>query len=202
MNNQFLKEGRVKQKLQTRSEILNSARKLLNEQSRITLENVAEHAGISRATIYRYFSNIELLTTEALLDVHFLSPQELEIEVKGLSLEGSIHAIQRHYNKTSQEHETVFRRYLSVTLMESINSNKKLRGGRRIEALKLALKPFEKNLSSQDQKHLINISTLLMGIDALIVSKDVCGLNNEQTNELLSWALDLILDGVTKKRKE
>mgnify|MGYP001595255558 CR=1 FL=1 len=65
MKDQFLKEGRINQKLQTRSEILKSAQILLNKERQITLEKVAEHAGISRATIYRYFSNIELLTTEA-----------------------------------------------------------------------------------------------------------------------------------------
>ena len=198
MKDQFLKEGRINQKLQTRSEILKSAQVLLNKERQITLEKVAEHAGISRATIYRYFSNIELLTTEALLHTHFLRPDELQKKVEGLSLEETIHALQHHYNTISQEHELVFRRYLSVTLKESIISKKKLRGARRVEALKLALKPFEGLLSKEDHKRLIHISTLLMGIDALLVCKDVCELNNDEANELLEWALDLILAGVRR----
>lgn len=198
MKDLFLKEGRVNQKLQTRSEILKSAQMLLNKESRITLEKVAEHAGISRATIYRYFSNIELLTTEALLHTHFLRPEELQKEVVGLNLDETVHALQQHYNTISQEHELVFRRYLSVTLKESIISKKKLRGARRVEALKLALKPFENLLSKKDHRRLIHISTLLMGIDALLVCKDVCELNNDEANELLEWALDLILDGIRR----
>jgi AcrR family transcriptional regulator len=200
MKEQFLKEGRVNQKLQTRSEILKSAQVLLNKEPQITLEKVAEHARISRATIYRYFSNIELLTTEALLHTHFLRPEELQQKVEGLSMEQTIHALQQHYNTISQEHELVFRRYLSVTLKESIISKKKLRGARRVEALKLALKPFEGILSKEDHKKLIHISTLLMGIDALLVCKDVCELSNGEANELLEWALDLILAGVRKGR--
>lgn len=198
MKDQFLKEGRVNQKLQTRSEILNSAQILLNKEPQITLEKVAEHAGISRATIYRYFSNIELLTTEALLHTHFLSPDELQLKVEGLTMEETVHALQQHYNTISQEHELVFRRYLSVTLKESIISKKKLRGARRVEALKLALKPFEGILSKEDHKRLIHVSTLLMGIDALLVCKDVCELNDEEANKLLEWALDLILAGVRR----
>lgn len=198
MKDQFLKEGRVNQKLQTRSEILNSAQILLNKEPQITLEKVAEHAGISRATIYRYFSNIELLTTEALLHTHFLSPDELQLKVEGLTMEKTVHALQQHYNTISQEHELVFRRYLSVTLKESIISKKKLRGARRVEALKLALKPFEGILSKEDHKRLIHVSTLLMGIDALLVCKDVCELNAEEANKLLEWALDLILAGVRR----
>lgn len=198
MKDQFLKEGRINQKLQTRSEILKSAQVLLNKEPKISLEKVAEHAGISRATIYRYFSNIELLTTEALLHTHFLRPEELEKKVKGLSLEETLHTLQSHYNTISQEHELVFRRYLSVTLKESIVSKKKLRGARRVEALKLALRPFEGLLSKEDHKRLIHISTLLMGIDALLVCKDVCELDDKEANELLEWALDLILGGIRK----
>ena len=198
MKDQFLKEGRINQKLQTRSEILKSAQVLLNKERQITHEKVAEHAGISRATIYRYFSNIELLTTEALLHTHFLRPDELQKKVEGMSMEETVHALQQHYNVISQEHELVFRRYLSVTLKESIISKKKLRGARRVEALKLALKPFEGLLSKEDHKRLIHISTLLMGIDALLVCKDVCELNNDEANELLEWALDLILRSVQK----
>ena len=198
MKDQFLKEGRINQKLQTRSEILKSAQILLNKERQITLEKVAEHAGISRATIYRYFSNIELLTTEALLHTHFLRPDELQKKVEGMSMEETVHALQQHYNVISQEHELVFRRYLSVTLKESIISKKKLRGARRVEALKLALKPFEGLLRKEDHNRLIHISTLLMGIDALLVCKDVCELNNDEANELLEWALDLILRNVQK----
>ncbi len=198
MKEKFLKEGRVNQKLQTRSLILKSARDILNRESRITLEMVAEHAGISRATIYRYFSNIELLTTEALLHARFLRPEELQERVEGQSLEETIHTLQRHYNKMSHENELVFRRYLSATLIESINSSKKPRGARRVEALKLALEPFEKLMSKSDLANLINIATLLMGIDALLVCKDVCGLDNAESNELLEWALDLILDGIRR----
>ena len=158
MKEKFLKEGRVNQKLQTRSQILKSARDILNQESKITLEMVAEHAGISRATIYRYFSNIELLTTEALLHARFLRPEELLERVEGQSLEQTIHTLQGHYNKMSHENELVFRRYLSAALIESINSSKKTRGARRVEALKLALEPFENLMSKSDLDRLINIS--------------------------------------------
>ena len=198
MKEKFLKEGRVNQKLQTRSQILKSARDILNQESKITLEMVAEHAGISRATIYRYFSNIELLTTEALLHARFLGPEELRERVEGQSLEQTIHTLQGHYNKMSHENELVFRRYLSAALIESINSSKKTRGARRVEALKLALEPFENLMSKTNLDRLINIATLLMGIDALLVCKDVCGLDNTESDELLEWALDLILEGIRR----
>ena len=98
----------------------------------------------------------------------------------------------------SHENELVFRRYLSATPIESINSSKKTRGARRVEALKLALEPFENLMSKTNLDRLINIATLLMGIDALLVCKDVCGLDNTESDELLEWALDLILEGIRR----
>ena len=67
-----------------------------------------------------------------------------------------------------------------------------------MEALKLALEPFENLMSKSDLNRLINIATLLMGIDALLVCKDVCGLDNTESDDLLEWALDLILEGIRR----
>ena len=44
--------------------------------------------------------------------------------------------------------------------------------------------------------NLKNISTVLMGIEAVIVSKDVCGLKNKETNDTLKWAFEMILKGM------
>lgn len=196
MNKLSLEEGRVEQKLQTRTEILKAAKVLMKKRKKITLEDVATQAGISRATIYRYFSNVDLLFTEASLDVYHRSPEELAKEADGQSIEQSILFLQQYYNHLAQKHENGFRRYLSTALSESVSSKKKIRGARRVSALKLALKPFRKQMSAKTIRNLTHISTILMGIDALVVAKDVCGLNNRQTSELLQWGIEMLLRGI------
>ncbi len=196
MNKLSLEEGRVEQKLQTRTEILKAAKVLMQKRKKITLEDVATQAGISRATIYRYFSNVDLLFTEASLDVYHRSPEELIKEADGQSIEQSILFLQQYYNHLAQKHENGFRRYLSTALSESVSSKKKIRGARRVSALKLALKPFRKQMSAKTIRNLTHISTILMGIDALVVAKDVCGLNNRQTSELLQWGIEMLLRGI------
>lgn len=196
MNKLSLEEGRVEQKLQTRTEILKAAKVLMQKRKKITLEDVATQAGISRATIYRYFSNVDLLFTEASLDVYHRSPEELIKEADGQSIEQSILFLQKYYNHLAQKHENGFRRYLSTALSESVSSKKKIRGARRVSALKLALKPFRKQMSAKTIRNLTHISTILMGIDALVVAKDVCGLNNRQTSELLQWGIEMLLRGI------
>ncbi|NNE55617.1 MAG: TetR/AcrR family transcriptional regulator, partial [Flavobacteriales bacterium] len=100
-----LDKGRVSQKLQTRQQILNAVKSLMKTKRKISLEDVAQKAKISRATIYRYFSNVELLVTEASLDIHHIAPIELAESTRGKDLVDSIKQIQSYYNNLAHQHE-------------------------------------------------------------------------------------------------
>ncbi len=202
MKESNLKSGRVNQKLQTRLEILKAAKDLMHEEKKITLEVVAKQANISRATMYRYFSNIDLLIMEASLDFHHKSSDQIFEEVKDLPFEERVLQIQKHYNQLAQENEIVFRRYISAVLSESITSNESLRGARRVTSLKKALEPFKGKLNEDTFNKLINISSVLMGIDPLITSKDVCKLDNTEADETLQWGLKMILKGIAAEQNE
>ncbi|MGH1436901.1 MAG: TetR/AcrR family transcriptional regulator [Lewinella sp.] len=202
MNRAEITKGRVKQKLQTRLEILNAARELMQEEKKITLEDVAKKAKISRATMYRYFSNIDLLFAETSLDISHKSTDQLFEEVKELTFAERIFHIQKHYNELAQENETIFRRYLSAVLSESIVSDEPLRGARRMESLKMALEPYKETLNKETFKKLIASASVLMGIDSIVICKDVCKLNKEESNDTLKWALSMILKGVSMENQD
>lgn len=196
MNAMSFEKGRVNQKNKTRSKILNAARELMSDNKKLSLEEVARQADVGRATIYRYFPNIELLITEASLDIHFLSSEELFEKVRHLPIPERIKYIQEYYNKMAQKHEVIFRQYLSATLLESIDTGKKIRGARRLETMALALSSAKGAIPEKDLENLKNIATILMGIESFIVAKDVCDLSNEQSNKTLNWAIDMILKGM------
>lgn len=59
-----------------------------------------------------------------------------------------------------------------------------------------SLEPFKKQLPKEQYERLINIASVLMGIDALIVTKDVCGLSNDESSELLKWGMQMIIKGI------
>lgn len=40
-----------------------------------------------------------------------------------------------------------------------------------------------------------------MGIEPIIVTKDVCGLNNAESKELLKWGMELLLKGFSFEKK-
>lgn len=194
--------GRIKQKLQTRSEILKAARVMMHKKKKITIADIAKKANISRATMYRYYSNIDILFTEASLHIQHKTPDQLSEEVQEMNLKDRILHIQNHYMVSAQKNEVGFRRYLSAVLTESIVSKKQLRGARRVESLNKALEPFKVNLDNDTFKKLISTSSVLMGIDPLITCKDVCKLNNEETNETLEWAIEMLVKGILQEYRE
>ena len=193
MKNEYLRQGRTAQKQKTREKILQAANRLQHKGGEFTLEKVAELAGISRATIYRYYSNKDVLSAEAVLDMRTRSPEQILADQKEGSLKEAFLGIQEYYNQLAQDNERAFRKYLSVLLDEDNQVNK--RGARRVRTLTTALDEREVPLSHDEKKKLIYIATLMMGIEALIVTRDVCRLDENESKEVLKWGLDTLLKG-------
>ena len=193
-----INSGRINQKLRTREKILKAALDLLKSKSEFTLEDVAEHMNSSRATVYRYFSNVEVLCAEAALSLHTKSSEELLDEVKDLTLLDSLLHIQKYFNTLAQKHEVAFRKYLSFVLAESAKGVKvsNLRGSRRPDIAKKTLSYFNKQISSKNSRNLQLITSVLSGIEPLIVNKDVNRINKKESDELLKWALEMIVKGM------
>ncbi|WP_422350770.1 TetR/AcrR family transcriptional regulator [Flagellimonas sp.] len=191
MNEDYIQTGRTNQKLETRDKILKSAQYFLKKGKGFNLENVAQKSGVSRATIYRYYSNVEILTTEASLDINTLNSEAILENYQDKSLEEKVLGIQDYFNRLSLDNEPLFRRYLSAVVIPA--TPKSVRGARRIKALNLALE--KENLPSQEKKDLAKLLTLFMGIEPLIVTKDVAGLSNNESQRMLKWGMQLILKG-------
>ncbi|MBU2928933.1 TetR/AcrR family transcriptional regulator [Winogradskyella psychrotolerans] len=198
MKNEYLKKGRVKQKQETREKILSTTQALMNYAEKFTLEDVAEKAGVSRATIYRYYSNIDILSAEAGIDINTKSPKTIYENLQGLEIKDKILGVQEYYNNLTLDNENAFRNYLSIVLTSDSQHTK--RGARRSKTLKMVLD--ETNLTKTEIKNLQNLFTVLMGVEPLIVTKDVCGLNNEESKKLLKWGMELLLKGISIDRTE
>lgn len=197
MNKRYLSSGRISQKLETRNKILASAQHYLNKGLEFNLEDIAKKTGISRATVYRYFSNIDILAAEAGLDFSTESPENLFNNLKSNKIQDKILEIQEYYNKLALDHENLFRKYISVVLDSNTSTIK--RGARRKMTLLMALE--ETNLTQKEKEDFSNLFTMLMGIEPLIVTKDVCNLNNSESIELMKWGINLIFKGLEASSK-
>lgn len=194
MNDNYINSGRKNQKMETRNKILSSAQYFLNSGSEFHFEDIAKRSGISRATIYRYFSNIDMLATEAALDISTQNPESICNSLKGIDIPEKVKEVQRYYNKLTLNNEPLFRKYLSNVL--STNNPLHQRGARRKKTLSKVF--LDSNIDKVDKEKLANLLTLFMGMEPFIVTKDVCGLNNAESKELLEWGIDLIFKGFFK----
>lgn len=197
MSKKYINTGRTNQKLETRNKILASAQYFLNKGLVFNLEDIASKTGISRATIYRYFSNIDILAAESALDVSTQSPETIYANLKGDDTEDLILEIQDYYNTLTINHENLFRKYLSAILDSGTSSLK--RGARRKKTLKLVLE--DTDLTNKEKEDLSNLLTIYMGIEPLIITKDVCNLNNKESIELMKWGMKLLLKGLMLSKK-
>ena len=199
MKDNYTELGRAKQKQKTRDRILDSAQKFLSEGVDFTLEDVARDVSLSRATVYRYYSNIDILSREAGLALQTQSPEAIVASLRTLNTQGKVKGIQAYYNQLAVSNEAAFRKYLSVAVTAS--SDARQRGARRIKALRLALADSDMSLTEEETKKLVVVATALMGIEALIVTKDVCKLNDEQSLEALDWGLEMLMKGLQASKQ-
>ena len=158
-----------------------------------SLEDVAKKAEVSRATIYRYYSNIDVLSAEAGLDLNTDSPKAIDAALQHLGTPEKILAIQKYFNQLTVDHEAAFRKYLSIVVTSDSSTVK--RGARRPKTLQLALAQKDLGLNKTQSQNLVYIATVLMGIEAFVATKDVCGLSNQESIKTLQWGLEMVLKG-------
>jgi AcrR family transcriptional regulator len=194
MSSQERSFERVNQKRRTRSELLRTARAIIEKGEQPSVAEVADQAGISRATAYRYFSTPDDMIREAVLDGVATS----------ITLEPPSGAadVQRHLDKLVSDvfrmildNEAVFRTLLSTS---ATGNNQNRRGGRRISWLKETLNPLADQMPSKDFQRLINALSLVMGIESMVVMRDICDLEPEAAEAVLRWTARTLLEGAMR----
>ncbi len=197
MNKEHFLSGRKQQKLNTRTKILRAANKLSKQKRPLSMEDIASEAGISRATIYRYYSNTDSIATELILQLNVPNGETLTEKFKDKGLLDALLGIQETYLDFIFKNENPSKKFLGAILSSS--DPKLERGQNRITAIRNFFAANDTALTKQEQEKLATIAVLLMGIEALLVTKDVCGLDHEQSGETLRWGLEMVVKGCVKR---
>lgn len=184
---------RIAQKNRTRAALLEAARALMAEGQEITLARVADAAQISRATIYRYFSDPGVLAADAALDVEVVPTAEL---LKGRQdVRERVHIIARYYLEFSREHESLFRQFLARSMrVWSEQEDTKMRGARRVAAFAEALLPVRSNMKPAEFDDLVMRLSMLTGMEQHIVLEDILQVDAPTGDRLQSGIVDALLD--------
>jgi len=191
------KKARLNQRRRTRAALVDAATQAVQRgETPPTIEDAAEAAGVSRATAHLYFTSQQSLLLKALLDVMGTIPDPSLVD------EGPVESrVDARYPfpcadgvrpRTRPAH--LSNAFLGAVAAHPPEEQRELplRKGRRIAWLDRALAPL-KSLSPRQRCRLGTALTMLCGVEAMIVAKDVCRCSAREAEDASRWAAQAIL---------
>lgn len=189
--------GREGQRKRTRDALLSAAAALMRAGKRPSVPDVAAVAGIARRTAYRYFPSSEQLHTEAALETLRPMMARTLAAVPGEDPEHRLERTVREMQRLAAQNEELLRAMIRLTIDQrrdaATSAKLPLRGSRRIDWLEAALAPARARLSARAFRRLVSAVSLCVGAEALIVLRDVRGLDEKRAAEVSSWAAITLL---------
>jgi AcrR family transcriptional regulator len=179
---------RINQKLRTRRDLQEAAAAIVKEKGSVTVAEVAKRAGVSRATAYRFFPRPETLLLEALLAGAMGRIQEfLENPHMPHDPEKRLKVLFDLVADVTEEYEEAWRAYLRYSLNFQNPGEEAVRPGRRLLWIDKALEPVQSLRSPKRYQELRSGLALTLGIEPIIVLRDVCRLEYKQARQVL-WS--------------
>ncbi len=207
-------DPRANQKERTRAALVAAAAQMLREGAAPSVAEAAERAKVSRATAYRYFPTQDALLVEVAAVNPAIAPVEAMLDmlgtVKDAGPEERLHRLLHSFIPIVQAEEVTMRTALRAYLDTWLESRRQgaptpaVREGRRMRWLDQALAPVRQQLPPAQWRRLRAALSLILGIEAVVVMKDVCHASDEESLATLEWAalalLQAGLAGVAKPR--
>ena len=187
--------GRDNQKRRTRRALVEAASRLLAAGRRPSVSEVAEAAEISTRTAYRYFPSVEQLTVEATLEA---TRQNMELSIEaGEPDEPVIERVGRLVDALQEMtlgNEPLLRQMIRFTVdRDPIGPGVPPRPTRRLEYVEQALAPLQGRLAPAELDRLAFALTVVMGIEATLVLRDICGLDSREILDVQHWAAQALV---------
>jgi AcrR family transcriptional regulator len=172
--------------------MLETARRLMQEGRTPSVSEVAEAAGVSRATAYRCFPSqaalVEAVVNEALGPILNWTSESTDPEERIADLLSST-------MPRILEYEATFKAALKLSLEQwaqrqagVVTGEPPFRRGHRVELLQNAISPLRKTLSKRAYGRLAKALSLTYGLEVLIILKDLWGLEAKEMQDIAAWA--------------
>ncbi len=197
---------RPAQRGRTRKALLDAAATLIARGQTPTTTEVADAAGVSRRTAYRYFPTQEQLLIESSLER--LRP---EVEAAIASVEAiprvggredddevawalaRLDATVRVIHRLALEHEPLLRTIQRLTAGGAVAPGVRPRGSRRIDWITAAIEPLRPRLGPERFASLISALATCVGFDSLFVLMDLRGLSPNEAEKVTRWMAETVL---------
>ncbi len=192
--------------LRTRKDLLQAASRLLKSGSRPTMEEVAKEALVSRATAYRYFSDVDELLAEVGLDDSIPDPKELFQNRAPRTAVERVDYAESVMHDFVYKNEPALRSLLSRSLLKRNGavdrSGIPARQNRRKDYIEEALAPHRKEFDGKTYRTLSEALALVFGPEAMIVFRDVVSLEPQRAREVKRWLLAALVSTALKESRK
>jgi AcrR family transcriptional regulator len=185
---------RAAQRRRTRKAIVEAAAALIARGAAPSVNDVAAAADVSRRTIYMYFPRFDQLLLDATIGAISEGPVEraLGSDAGVEDVDARIDRVVRALTSVTPEVERLGRALVRLTLESpspaAAASGVPRRGYRRIEWLEAAVAPLRREVGPARFHRLVNALAMVVGWEALIVQRDVCGLSPKDGEKVSAWA--------------
>ena len=177
-------KGRAAQKLRTRQALMDTAVELVKAGRRPSVSAVADQAGMSRATAYRYFPSQDLMLSEAMIRAAAGPDTMMPAGTQAADPAKVAAAITRQAGQFSLDHEERLRTALRLSLDPQSGYQRPGRRGRWVDEIIAAAGG---RLDPPARARLSAALNLVLGIDPIIVLTDIAGLDRAEALEVLEW---------------
>lgn len=181
--------------------MVQTAVELMQDGRTPSVSDVAEAAGVSRATSYRYFPSQAALVS-AVVDAA-LGPV-LEWEPRSATAAARVDDLLGHALPRIGEFEATFRAALRLSLEQWRQSNAgaadgeaPYRRGNRVDLLRTAIAPLRGTVSDEQLDKLAKGLSLVFGIESFVVLKDIWGLDQHGAEDTITWVARALVASVT-----
>jgi AcrR family transcriptional regulator len=182
--------------------LLEQASAILGEGQIPSVAEVAARAGVSRATAYRYFPSRSKLIT-AIVE-HSLGP----VRTLASTIPDGRERINELFIQTFprfKEFEPQLRAALQLSLEdEALGRAGRLteepyRRGHRIKILTHAAAPLKRTLGKKRFDRLIRALSVIYGIEAYVVLRDIWGSSDKEIESIARWIADALVDAALRE---
>jgi AcrR family transcriptional regulator len=169
-----------------------------------SVAEVAQSAGVSRATAYRYFPSRSKLVSAVIAEA--LGPVRRAVPRHGDAKRRLHELLDRTYSRFA-EYEPHMRAALQLALEhQSLEAagfleEEPFRRGQRTEILATTLQPLRRRLPSRTYRRLLKALAVVYGIEPMVILKDICGATDRETEAVVRWMMDALVDAALREAR-
>jgi AcrR family transcriptional regulator len=165
---------------------------------------VAQSAGVSRATAYRYFPSRSKLVSAVIAEA--LAPVQRAVPQKGDPKQRLHELLDRTYSRFA-EYEPHMRAALQLALEHQsleaagLLEEEPFRRGQRTEILATTIAPLKSKLKPAAYQRLLKALAVVYGIEPMVILKDICGASDRETEAVVRWMMDALVEAALRSKR-